>query len=95
MCTVLNSVAVTKAVEPFMTVRQGRRTPYRLPPVEAADTALRRPERRTPSETLSDLGGQAEQFVTGLDIKPSKAHGTMRAKIRKQLAESELGRDID
>ena len=44
---------------------------------------------------LAELGGQAEQFVTGLDIKPSKAHGHMRARIRKQLAESELGRGIE
>ena len=74
-------------------VRQGRRTPHQLLPVEVADPALRR-QRRTP-HNLADLGGQAEQFVSGLDIKPSKAHGSMRAKIRKQLAESEVGQSIE
>ena len=45
--------------------------------------------------TLADLGDRAEQFVTGLDIKPSKAHGSMRAKIRQHLAESEIGQSIE
>ena len=93
MCSVLNSVAVTKAVEPFMVSGKGGgrhigshlwKLPISL--YDASDELHR---------NLADLGGQAEQFVSGLDIKPSKAHGSMRAKIRKQLADSEVGQSIE
>ena len=93
LCSVLNSVAVTKAVEPFMVSGKGGgrhissylwKVP--IPLYDATD------ELHT---TLADLGDQAEQFVSELDIKPSKAHGSMRAKIRKQLAGNELGQDIE
>ena len=93
MCSVLNSTTVTKAVEPFMTSGKGGGRHisshlWRLPiPLYDASDELHR--------NLADLGGQAEEFVTGFDIKPSKAHGTMRAKIRKQLAESEVGQAIE
>lgn len=93
LCSVLNSVAVTKAVEPFMTSGKGggrHISSYLwnvpIPLYDATDQL---------HTTLADLGDQAEQFVTGLDIKPSKAHGSMRAKIRKQLAESEIGQSIE
>ena len=93
LCAVLNSVAVTKAVEPFMTSGKGggrhiNSYLWNVPIPLYDDTDLLH-------TTLADLGSQAEQFVSELDIKPSKAHGYMRAKIRKQLAESELGRDIE
>ena len=93
LCTVLNSVAVTKAVEPFMTSGKGGGRHigshlWKLPiPLYDASDVLHR--------NLVDLGGRAEQFVTTLDIKPSKAHGMMRAKIREQLTESELGQSIE
>ena len=93
LCSVLNSVAVTKAVEPFMVSGKGggrHISSYLwnvpIPLYDASD------ELHT---TLADLGGHAEQFVAGLDIRPSKAHGSMRAKIRKQLAESEVGQSIE
>ena len=93
LCSVLNSVAVTKAVEPFMTSGKGGGRHissylWRVPiPLYDADDELH--------PTLAHLGSQAEQFVTSLDIKPSKAHGSMRAKIRKQLAANELGQEIE
>ena len=93
LCGVLNSVAVTKAVEPFMTSGKGggrhiNSYLWRLPiPLYDASNDLHR--------NLADFGGQAEQFVTGLDIKPSKSHGWMRAKVREQLAESDLGQSIE
>ena len=93
LCSVLNSVAVTKAVEPFMVSGKGGGRHissylWRLPiPLYDASDELH--------TTLADLGDQAEQFVSGLDIKPSKAHGSMRAKIRKQLADSEVGQSIE
>ena len=93
LCITLNSVTVTKAVEPFMTSGKGGGRHigshlWKLPiPLYDASDELHR--------NLADLGGRAEQFVTGLDIQPSKAHGSMRAKIRQQLAESELGRGIE
>ena len=93
LCSALNSVAVTKAVEPFMTSGKGggrhiNSYLWRLPiPLYDASDELHR--------NLADLGGRAEEFVSGLDIKLSKAHGWMRAKIREQLAESELGQSIE
>ena len=93
LCTVLNSVAVTKAVEPFMVSGKGGGRHigsylWKLPiPLYNASDELH--------TTLADLGIQAEQFVSELDIKPSKAHGSMRAKIRTQLAESEVGQSIE
>ena len=93
LCAVLNSVAVTKAVEPFMTSGKGggrhiNSHLWKLPiPLFSADDGLH--------STLADLGDRAEQFVAGLDIKPSTAHGSMRSKIRKQLAESEIGRSVE
>ena len=93
LCGVLNSVAVTKAVEPFMTSGKGggrhiNSYLWRLPiPLYDASNDLHR--------NLADFGGQAERFVTGLDIKPSKSHGWMRAKVREQLAESDLGQSIE
>ena len=93
LCSVLNSVAVTKAVEPFMTSGKGggRHISSYLwnVPIPLYDPT---DELHT---TLADLGSQAEQFVSELGIKPSKAHGSMRAKIRKQLAESEVGQAIE
>ena len=93
MCSVLNSVTVTKAVEPFMTSGKGGGRHisshlWKLPiPLYDASDELHR--------NLADLGHRAEEFVTGLDIKPSKAHGSMRSKIRKLLAENELGHQIE
>ena len=93
LCGVLNSVAVTKAVEPFMTSGKGggrhiNSYLWRVPiPLYDANDDLHR--------NLADFGGQAEQFVTGLDIKPSKSHGWMRAEVREQLAESDLGQSIE
>ncbi len=93
LCAVLNSVAVTKAVEPFMTSGKGggrhiNSYLWRLPiPLYNTGDELHK--------SLAHLGDQAEQFVEGLEIKPSKAHGTMRARIRKQLAENELGQEIE
>ena len=93
LCSVLNSVAVTQAVEPFMTSGKGggRHISSYLwkVPIPLYDTTN---ELHT---TLADLGHQAEQFVSGLDIKPSRAHGSMRSKIRKQLAAIELGQEIE
>ena len=93
LCSVLNSVVVTKAVEPFMTSGKGggRHISSHLwklpiPLYDATDEF---------HITLADLGDQAEQFVSGLEIKPSKAHGSMRANIRKQLVESEVGQSIE
>ena len=93
LCSVLNSVAVTKAVEPFMTSGKGGGRHINsylwnvpIPLYDATDQL---------HTTLADLGDQAEQFVSELDIKPSKAHGSMRAKIRKQLADSEIGQSIE
>lgn len=93
LCAVLNSVAVTKAVEPFMTSGKGGGRHissylWRLPiPLYNAEDELHM--------SLADLGDQAEHFVASLDIKPSRAHGTMRAKIRKQLADNALGQEIE
>ena len=93
LCSVLNSVAVTQAVEPFMTSGKGGGRHissylWKVPiPLYDATNKLH--------TTLADLGDQAEQFVSELDIKPSKAHGSMRAKIRKHLAASELGHEIE
>ena len=93
LCAVLNSVAVTKAVEPFMTSGKGGGRHigshlWKLPiPLCDASDELHR--------NLADLGGQAEQFVTGLDNNSSKAHGHIRAKIRKHLAASDLGQEIE
>ena len=93
LCSVLNSVAVTKAVEPFMTSGKGggRHISSHLLklPIPLYD----------PKEQLhgylAELGNEAEQFVANLTIHPMKAHGSMRAKIRKYLAQSEIGNSIE
>ncbi|MCY3567313.1 MAG: N-6 DNA methylase, partial [Chloroflexi bacterium] len=93
LCSVLNSVAVTKAVEPFMTSGKGggRHINSYLwnVPIPLYD------DQNPLHQQLAELGGQAEEFVSGLDIKPSKSHGWMRKKIREQLAESEVGQEIE
>ena len=93
LCSVLNSVAVTKAVEPFMTSGKGGGRHissylWKVPiPLYDGQNPLH--------QQLAGLGGQAEQFVTSSNIKPSKAHGWMRRKIREQLAASDLGHGIE
>lgn len=93
LCSVLNSVAVTKAVEPFMVSGKGGGRHisshlWKLPiPLYDDNNELH--------SYLAGLGGKAERFVCDLNIPPLKAHGAMRARIRKQLAQSELGRSIE
>ena len=93
LCTVLNTVAVTKAVEPFMTSGKGGGRHisshlWKVPiPLYDQNDELHR--------HLAELGSRAEQFVKELNIAPMKAHGRMRAILREHLAHSELGRSIE
>ena len=93
LCSVLNSTAVTKAVKPFMTSGKGggrhiNSNLWKVPiPLYDGEDSLHR--------HLAELGGRAEQYVFSLDIQESRAHGSMRSKIRKRLAEEELGVEIE
>ena len=98
LCAVLNSVAVTKAVEPFMTSGKGgghhiNSYLWRLPiPLYNAEDELHK--------SLADLGDQAEHFVASLEVRPAKAHGAMRAKSannwpKTSLAEKAVGSLLD
>ncbi|WP_419927207.1 N-6 DNA methylase [Candidatus Poriferisocius sp.] len=92
LCAILNSVTVTKAAEPYMTSGKGGGRHishlWRVPmPLYDDHNDLH--------TRLADLGSRAEQFVAGLEIKPSKAHGHMRRKVREQLAVSEVGQEIE
>lgn len=93
LCSILNSVGVTKAVEPFMTSGKGggrhiNSYLWKVPvPLYDNNSSLHL--------DLAELGNQAEQLVANMDIKPSKAHGSMRTKIRRLLSESHCGREIE
>ncbi len=93
LCAVLNSVAVTKAAEPFMVSGKGggRHISSHLwkipiPIFDGSD------ELHT---KLAELGRQAEDFVGGLEVPAMKAHGSMRARIRKAIAADALGISIE
>ena len=93
LCAVLNSAAVTKAVEPYMVSGKGggRHIGSHLwkLPIPLYDS-LNRLHRN-----LASLGAEAERFVATLEIPEMKAHGRMRARVRESLSSSDLGPKIE
>lgn len=93
LCAVLNSKAVTKAVEPYMVSGKGggRHIGSHLwnLPIPLYD-GRHRSHRR-----LASLGARAEHFVADLEIPSMKAHGRMRARVRDAIAADDLGPEIE
>lgn len=93
LCAVLNSTAVTKAVEPYMVSGKGggrhigsHLWNLSIPLYDDLDDSHRH---------LASLGAEAEQFVAGLEIPAMKAHGRMRARVRESIALNDLGPRIE
>ena len=93
LCAVLNSTAVTKAVEPYMVSGKGGGRHigshlWKLPiPLYDSSDRLHR--------HLASLGAEAERFMGNLEIPAMKAHGRMRARVRESLASSHLSPKIE
>lgn len=92
LCSILNSVTLTRLVEPHMVSGKGGgrhidkylwRVP--IPLFDPADG---------PHAQLAELGRDAERLAGEIEL-PSMAHGRVRRMMREALAESEVGQRIE
>lgn len=92
LCAVLNSARVTELVRPLMSYGKDERhidkAVWRLPiPLfDPADEQHRR---------LAGLGQQAEAEIQGLDLDDTAHFAALRRRVRRQLAESPTGQQIE
>ena len=92
LCAILNSPKVTALVRPLMSYGKDERdidmAVWRLPiPLYDPDNDQHR--------RLADLGRRAEDEIAALDIDESKHFPALRRQIRKHLAISQIGQQID